>query len=191
MSTVRRLLIIIILLNILIGCKQKELYEVSVDDFAQFVEATNYITDAEKFGWSIVQQDVYTFQVHFGIDWRCPSGLIRANPNDPITQVSYNDAMAYIEWAGGKLPSYEEYWNIVETNDLSINENGSRIFEVGKSNIIGNVWEITTPDPYGRIRLAGGSYLCNKNTCNGTSEERQLYVDQMTGNVHISFAVMR
>jgi len=184
--------LLIVLLNLLtISCNSAVLKEVSTENFSKFIATTNYITDAERYGWSIVQKDVFDFQVLYGIDWRCPDGLRWALPDEPVRQVSYNDALAYVNWSGSRLPSYEQYWELVKPDNGNINENGTQIFEIGKSNIIGNTWEITSPDQFGRIRLAGGSYLCNTNTCKGTSPDRELYVDQITGNSHIGFAIVK
>ncbi len=177
---------------LLSSCTANEkLKEVSVADFAAFVKETAYITEAESFNWSIVQRDVDNFDVLYGIDWRCPDGEFPAQAEYPVTQVSYNDALAYAKWSDSRLPSYEEYWEMVDQNTKVINQSSTQIFRVGATNTIGNVWEITVPDAMGRVRLAGGSYLCSPNSCNGTSPDRVLYVDKMTGNTHISFAVIR
>lgn len=183
-----------ILLLFLLSCvkdKQASLYPISVEEFETFVQETGYITDAEKFAWSIVQVSVDDFLVKEHIDWRSPDGIEVAKTGFPITQVSYNDALAYANWAGVRLPSYEEYWQLVETDERPINEATPSILPIEQVNIVGNVWDITTPDQLGRIRLAGGSYLCNKTTCNGTSPSRELHVDAATGNTHISFSVVR
>ena len=57
--------------------------------------------------------------------------------------------------------------------------------------IIGNVWEITEIEENGSVRLAGGSYLCDENTCNGTDPKRELYIDKITGNSHIGFCIIK
>ena len=182
-----------ILLVLFSHCKNDtpKLFPVSVADFTAFVEATGYVTDAEKFDWSIVQLDVVNFMVRYGIDWRCPDGLSYARPEYPITQVSYNDALAYCQWAGGRLPSYEEFWQLSQKDTRPVVESAPQIFPLEQVNIIGNVWDMTiTERADAHIRLAGGSYLCNKNTCNGTSSDRVLFIDKMTGNTHISFSIL-
>ena len=186
---------IVWILMILFGCQSKKLEQVSVADFQAFVEATNYVTDAEKFDWSIVQQDVYRFDVVFGVHWRCPDGQVHARADYPVTQVSYQDALAYCAWSKTRLPSYQEYWKYASADTRPIIENMPQIVPISQANIVGNVWELTTtPRTNGvikEIRLAGGSYLCNKNTCNGVNPQRVLYVDEMTGNTHIGFSVWR
>ncbi|MFN0049845.1 MAG: SUMF1/EgtB/PvdO family nonheme iron enzyme, partial [Cytophagales bacterium] len=88
----------------------EKLEVVTHDQFNEFVKKTGYITDAEKFGWSIVQTDVFNFHKVEGANWKKPDGKDEPKSSDlPVTQVSYNDAMAYCKWSGSRLPSYEEY----------------------------------------------------------------------------------
>ena len=54
---------------------QYNLRPVTVEEFRKFVEDSDYITDAEKYGWSIVQKDVYNYEVVHGADWRTPDGI--------------------------------------------------------------------------------------------------------------------
>lgn len=175
------------------GCRDKEtLIAVSVEDFDAFVEETGYITDSEKFGWSIVQEDVFNFRTEEGATWKVPNSIDSAKTNFQVTQVSFNDAIAYCNWSNSRLPSYEEYWKLTEKDQRPINQNSNAILPLEKTNHVGNVWEITTTEDHlGQIRLAGGSYLCNPYTCNGTSSDRRLFVDKTTGNIHISFSVIK
>lgn len=178
-----------IIMLLLCACKQPSLHIVTVEDFRSFVETTDYITTAEHYDWSIVQRDITNFDVLYGINWRCPTGEYLARDEDPVTQISYHDAQAYASWARAKIPDYETYWEIVVSDTRKINKGMTTILPIDQVNIVGNVWEITKPDPYGRIRLAGGSYLCDDNTCNGTDKNRILYVDSETGNSHIGLVV--
>ena len=177
----------------LLGCGKKQtLHTITVEEFAEFVEATGYQTDAEKFGWSIVQKTVYEYDVVNGSTWRLPNGKDVPRPNDPVTQVSYNDALAYCEWAGTTLPDYEQYWEAAKDDQRGIVMNNTQILPVADVNVVGNTWDITTTRNFGgEIRLAGGSYLCAPSTCNGTDPERTLFVSADTGNTHISFSVFR
>lgn len=175
---------------LLISCGQPKLEVVTIADFRAFVEATGHKTDAEKYGWTFIQNDVDHFDVVYGVDWRCGNGMEVSQDNFPVTQVSYNDAQAYANWKGARLPDYQGYWKIANTQEKIINSNTPSIIPSEQCHIIGNVWEITAPDKLGRIRLAGGSYLCSPELCNGTAPDRVLYVDKMTGNSHIGFAVL-
>ena len=120
-----------------------------------------------------------------------PDGINNSIDNLPVTQVSYNDAVEYSKWAGVRLPTYDQYWEIVDRdNRLIVSDNLYPISPVDDVNIIGNVWDITEPESSNQIRLAGGSLFCSIDTCHGTQKERELYVDKETGNIHIGFSIL-
>ena len=177
----------------LFGCApDQELHPVTVKEFKKFIDETNYVTDAEKFGWSFVQNDIFDYEIKEGISWRNPTGEKKTEDNFPVTQVSYNDALAYCKWANTQLPEYVQYWNAVKSDPRKINMNSEGIRPVKSVNIVGNVWDITTTENQkGEIRLAGGSYLCSKETCNGSNPERKRFVDKTTGNSNIGFSILK
>jgi len=176
------------------SCKEKELKlsPVSYAEFEKFVKETGYITDAEKYGWSIVQIDVYNFKKVDSASWKKPDGInVVSSTKLPVTQVSYNDAKAYCKWAKKRLPTYNEYWKIVmKDNRIIVSENKLPISEIDKVNIVGNVWDITESENSKEVRLAGGSLFCSEKSCHGTIKERELFVDNETGNIHIGFSVI-
>ncbi len=188
-------LLAIFILSALTGsCSKKglKLSPVTYEQFEAFVDATAYVTDAERYGWSIVQVDVYDFKKVDGATWRMPDGLSQPiSKLLPVTQVSFNDAIAYCEWVGKRLPTYEEYWKLIASDTRPIvSDNLLPISEVDQVNTLGNVWEITSSTISEGVRLAGGSVFCSPNTCYGTVSDRELYVDKETGNIHIGFAVL-
>jgi|TARA_B100001094_G_scaffold14331_1_gene12457 hypothetical protein len=182
------------LFAILVSCsspKDYNLKTVSVKEFKDFINATGYTTSAEQYGWSFVQKDVYDYEIVNGANWLMPDGINPSLDSLPITQVSYNDAIEYCKWAGVSLPTYEQYWELVSSDDrLIVSDNMYPISSVESVNIIGNVWDITEPINSDQIRLAGGSLFCSIDTCHGTQEDRELYVDKETGNIHIGFSIL-
>ena len=101
-------------------------HAVSNARFARFVEETGHVTVAEQEGWSFVfvnflpedftptravVQAPWWRQV-FGADWRHPEGPqsdLAGRDDHPVVHIAMDDAIAYCEWAGLRLPRELEW----------------------------------------------------------------------------------
>ena len=184
-------LLLFLIFNSCLGEDQLNLKPVTVAEFREFIEDSNYMTDAEKYGWSIVQIDAFNYKIVEGANWKKPDGINNSIDSLPVTQVSYNDAVAYSEWVGLSLPTYEQYWDIADDDDrLIVSDNLYPILPVNDVNVVGNVWDITKPINSNKVRLAGGSLFCSIDTCHGTQKDRELFIDKETGNIHVGFSIL-
>ncbi len=184
-------LLLFLIFNSCLGEDQLNLKPVTVAEFREFIEDSNYMTDAEKYGWSIVQTDAFNYKIVEGANWKKPDGINNSIDGLPVTQVSYNDAVAYSKWVGLSLPTYEQYWDIVDDDDrLIVSDNLYPILPVNDVNVVGNVWDITKPINSNKVRLAGGSLFCSIDTCHGTQKDRELFIDKETGNIHVGFSIL-
>lgn len=93
-------------------------HEVTNDQFAEFVSATGYVSDAERgviegrpgAGSAVFRSGRWHLMRE--ASWRAPEGAgssIEGKGSWPVVHVSLADAMAYAAWAGGRLPSEEEW----------------------------------------------------------------------------------
>ena len=101
-------------------------HSVTNQQFMTFVDDTGYVTEAEEIGWSFVfggllpddfedtrgVQGAPWWRQVFGATWKSPEGhhsTIEGKLNYPVVQISWNDAVSFANWGGGRLPTEAEW----------------------------------------------------------------------------------
>src|SRR5262245_56218810 len=99
---------------------------VTNERFAEFVDETDHVTEAERYGWSFVFAGLLPddfpatrsvaeapwWRQVFGADWLHPEGPrsgLEERSDHPVVHVSWPDSIAYCEWVGLRLPSEAEW----------------------------------------------------------------------------------
>ncbi len=141
-------------------------FAVTNAQYGEFVKATGYVTDSEKFGWS------FAFRGHLskkyaaklgdansppglrwwvavpGARWDRPEGErsnLKGREDHPVTHVSWNDAMAYCHWSGKRLLTEAE-WEYAARGGLVQKKYpwGDALEPLGKHRC--NIWQGKFPD---------------------------------------------
>jgi formylglycine-generating enzyme required for sulfatase activity len=144
-------------------------YPVTNRQFDQFVQATEYVTVAER--------------KSFSDTWRHPDGPDSTIVDDhPVVCVYREDALAYAAWAGRRLPTRLEWeramrgvaalawpwgneWregvcNMTGRSTTPVTAFPAGVSPIGCYDMVGNVWEWLADDlAGGKLLLMGGSWV--------------------------------
>lgn len=172
------------------GWEAERLKTVTVSDFSEFVAATGYKTDAEFRDSGFVMHNWNTGEWRKGASWKKPNGYTDATPQNPVTQVSWNDAASYCMWKKCKLPSEKEYWDMVQKDTRQMCIDTIALRDASISNVAGNAWDWTMTRVGIHAKAVGGSYLCSQNTCQGYNFQHRVFSTD-TPNNHLGFSIIQ
>ena len=140
-------------------------YEVTIEQFRKFVEATNYSTDAERgngfpgaFGWN---PDKMEFEMNEDYSWRV-AGFDQLDTH-PVVNVSWNDAMEFCRWLSRRegrdyrLPTEAEWEYACRAGTTTSYSHGSNSEGLVKSgNVADAAFEAQYPELKGLIKASDG-----------------------------------
>ena len=126
-------------------------------EFATFVETTGLVTLAESDGWTFVFGGLLPddfpptrgvagaewWRAVEGADWRHPQGpdtSLEGLMQHPVVHVAFEDALAYADWAGKRLPTADE-WEVAARGGLVDQDYAWGSEKTPDGRWLANVWQ--------------------------------------------------
>ncbi|WP_051260904.1 SUMF1/EgtB/PvdO family nonheme iron enzyme [Algoriphagus marincola] len=100
-------------------------YELTIAEFAEFVEATGYVTEAEKLGGTMRLKGGTNWEIIEGKAWNRHTLLdengieetldkIPEFRNHPVMHLAPSDVQAYANWVNKRIPTLQEWMHAVK-----------------------------------------------------------------------------
>lgn len=144
-------------------------------EFLEFIDAGGYSSPEYWLsdGWTLINKEGWNSPLYWekrkdGWHVFTLSGMRKLNPDEPVSHLSFYEALAYANWKGKRLPTEEEWEHAMESIDQSSEDNflESKYYRPvpalpgrGIKQALGDLWEWTYSSytPYPGARALEGS----------------------------------
>ena len=122
----------------------------TIGAFAEFVAVTGFSTKAEDAGGMVYEAG---WVVKPDWNWRYPYG-IASPPEEPAVHITFDEAMAYCDWRGQRLPSRDEW---IRAGHTELRSDPPASFQRGRT------YEFPTVNsPEGQIVSPNAALICGR-----------------------------
>ena len=154
--------------------------EVTNEQFTTFVADTNHVTTAERegSGWVLTEND---WEEIIDADWRHPQGPdsdIGGLEQHPVVLISWDDAHAYCQWLGARLPTEVE-WEYAARGPESLIFPWGNDFQGENANFC----DANCPDEYDRDSNQNDKHPFTAPVYSYPNGESWVFTYEMGGNV--------
>jgi len=159
--------------------------EITYRQFKEFINSSNFITDAEKDGTALIWDlNNNKYSTKEGISWKNNEfGSLQLNENMPVVYISHNDAIAFCNWLSIKenkvyrLPTEAEWEYSAgggNSDERTRFGNGKNFLEPSDANF----------NSFTKDKFSNKGNFPDRLTRVGTYNANQLGLNDMVGNVY-------